>query len=117
MSLITVVPVEAIAAINGEITGRPVEPGRLERAKSCLAAYFYYEWPQTQAASIIYALAKDHFFVDGNKRTAFITYITLARLNRLPFLKEPRFQADAFVWLASECRCVEDCSKRLFYEN
>lgn len=117
MTLITAIPVNAIAEINSKITGRPVAAERLEKLKGSLGSYFYYEKPEAQAASIIYALIKDHFFIDGNKRTAFVTYMALAKINGLPFLKKPKLQADAFVWLAAECGSVEECARRLFHEN
>lgn len=94
-----------------------MEEKRLKAVKGCLGAYFYYAQAKAQAASVIYSLVKDHFFVDGNKRTAFVTYIALAKTNNLPFLKEPALQAQAFVWLAAECGGVEECAEHLFHER
>ena len=41
------------------------------------------------AASYAFGIAKAHAFVDGNKRTAFVTAVTFLRLNGLAFRPDP----------------------------
>lgn len=41
------------------------------------------------AAAYAYGIAKAHAFVDGNKRTAFVTALTFLRLNGLGFRPDP----------------------------
>ena len=41
------------------------------------------------AAAYAFGIAKAHAFVDGNKRTAFVTSITFLRLNGWQFVTEP----------------------------
>ncbi|WP_299814284.1 type II toxin-antitoxin system death-on-curing family toxin [uncultured Jannaschia sp.] len=41
------------------------------------------------AAAYAYGIAKAHAFVDGNKRTAFVTALTFLRLNGLAFRPDP----------------------------
>ena len=41
------------------------------------------------AAAYGFGIAKAHAFVDGNKRTAFVTSITFLRLNGLRFVTDP----------------------------
>src|SRR5690606_5342826 len=41
------------------------------------------------AAAYAFGIAKAHAFVDGNKRTAFVTAVTFLRLNGLTFRPEP----------------------------
>ena len=41
------------------------------------------------AAAYAFEIAKAHAFVDGNKRTAFVTSVTFLRLNRWHFVTEP----------------------------
>ena len=41
------------------------------------------------AAACAFGIAKAHAFVDGNKRTAFVTSITFLRLNGWQFVTEP----------------------------
>lgn len=41
------------------------------------------------AAAYAYGIAKAHAYVDGNKRTAFVTALTFLRLNGLSFRPEP----------------------------
>ncbi|MFC3170265.1 type II toxin-antitoxin system death-on-curing family toxin [Paracoccus fontiphilus] len=42
-----------------------------------------------RAGSSAYGIAKAHGFVDGNKRTAFVTALTFLRLNGLGFRPDP----------------------------
>ena len=57
---------------------RPVNKWQYENADTfeCAAAYAF-------------GIAKAHAFVDGNKRTAFVTSVTFLRLNGWHFLTEP----------------------------
>ena len=41
------------------------------------------------AAAYAFSIAKAHAFVDGNKRTAFVTSVTFLRLNGWHFVTEP----------------------------
>ena len=41
------------------------------------------------AAAYAFGIAKAHAFVDGNKRTAFVTSVTFLRLNGWHFITEP----------------------------
>lgn len=41
------------------------------------------------AAAYAFGIAKAHAFVDGNKRTAFVTAVTFLRLNGLAFRPDP----------------------------
>ncbi|WP_374298271.1 type II toxin-antitoxin system death-on-curing family toxin [Paracoccus sp. (in: a-proteobacteria)] len=52
------------------------------------AAYGTPSLPQL-AAAYAYGIAKAHAFVDGNKRTAFVTALTFLRLNGQGFRPEP----------------------------
>ena len=57
---------------------RPVNKWQYENADTfeCAAAYAF-------------GIAKAHAFVDGNKRTAFVTSVTFLRLNGWRFITEP----------------------------
>ena len=57
---------------------RPVNKWQYENADTfgCAAAYAF-------------GVAKAHAFVDGNKRTAFVTSVTFLRLNGWHFMTEP----------------------------
>jgi len=47
----------------------------------CLSSYLYYNTIEEQIASIVYSLIKGHYFIDGNKRTAFVVFIFLCKKN------------------------------------
>jgi len=57
---------------------RPVNKWQYERADifACAAAYTF-------------GIAKAHAFIDGNKRTAFVTSVTFLRLNGWHFVTDP----------------------------
>ena len=57
---------------------RPVNKWQYENADT-------FEW----AAAFAFGIAKAHAFVDGNKRTAFVTSVTFLRLNGWHFITEP----------------------------
>lgn len=54
-----------------------------------LAAYSEAATLPEIAAAYAFGIAKAHAFVDGNKRTAFVTSITFLRLNGFAFRPEP----------------------------
>lgn len=53
-----------------------------------LAAYTEATIPEI-AAAYAFGISKAHAFVDGNKRTAFVTAVTFLRLNGFGFRPEP----------------------------
>lgn len=55
----------------------------------------------TLAAAYAYGLAKAHAFVDGNKRTAFVTMATFLALNGVAFRPEPMKGVRMMVGLAA----------------
>jgi len=55
----------------------------------------------TIAAAYAFGLAKAHAFVDGNKRTAFVTAVTYLRLNDLIFRPDPVAGAQMMEGLAA----------------
>lgn len=52
---------------------------------SCLAPYSYYDTIEEQIASIVYNIAKNHYFVDGNKRTALAVFYKLCKNNGVKY--------------------------------
>jgi len=73
---------------------RPVHKWRCEQAP----------WADLAAASA-YGLAKNHAFVDGNKRIAFMTTMVLLRRNGVPFAPDP---AEATAMILSLARWIRD---------
>jgi death-on-curing protein len=57
---------------------RPVNKWQYENAETFQCAFAY-----------AFGIAKAHAFVDGNKRTAFVTSVTFLRLNGWHFVTEP----------------------------
>ena len=53
------------------------------------------------AAAYAFGIAKAHAFVDGNKRTAFVTAVTFLRLNGYSFRPEPDIGVQMMETLAS----------------
>ena len=53
------------------------------------------------SASYAFGLARNHPFVDGNKRTAFHVMITFLLVNRIPFEADPLAVADIILRLAA----------------
>jgi death-on-curing protein len=61
------------------------DPGLLESALARPKNLFYYQSEDVDiarlAASYAFGIAKNHAFVDGNKRTAFVVCLTFLQLN------------------------------------
>lgn len=91
------VPFAAVIAIHDrQIARHGGAPGMRDRSlleAGCArplnqAAYGTPTLPEL-AAAYAYGIAKAHAFVDGNKRTAFVTALTFLRLNGLGFRPDP----------------------------
>lgn len=91
------VPLAAVIAIHDrQIARHGGAPGMRDRSlleAGCArplnhAAYGTPTLPEL-AAAYAYGIAKGHAFVDGNKRTAFVTALTFLRLNGLGFRPDP----------------------------
>ena len=67
------------------------DEGLLQKALQRPVNKWQYENTDTYecAAAYAFGIAKAHAFVDGNKRTAFVTSITFLRLNGLRFVTDP----------------------------
>jgi death on curing protein len=91
------VPLRAIIIIHDrQISRHGGAPGTRDLAlleMGCARAMnlFAYGEPSLEdlAAAYAFGIAKAHAFVDGNKRTAFVTAVTFLRLNNLAFRPEP----------------------------
>ena len=91
------VPLRAIAVIHDrQIARHGGAPGTrdaalLEMGSSRAMNLAAYAEPSLEeiAAAYAFGIAKAHAFVDGNKRTAFVTAVTFLRLNGLGFRPDP----------------------------
>jgi len=54
------------------------------------------------AAAYAFGIARNHPFVDGNKRTAFAALMVFLRLNRIPFAPPPPDATAAMMALAAD---------------
>ena len=65
------------------------------------------------AAAYAFGIAKAHAFVDGNKRTAFVTSVTFLRLNGWHFVTDPAQGVASTEDLASGAVSEEQCKNWL----
>lgn len=114
MAEMILVPLEAISGQNEAFTGISCDRQRKEELKSCYSSFYYYERPEERISSIVMSLVKDHFFIDGNKRTALFCYIMLSKLNGLEFIENDDEQALTFIQLAASHASVEEAARILF---
>jgi death-on-curing protein len=68
------------------------------------------------AAAYAFGLAKNHAFVDGNKRAAFMTMATFLRKNEVPFAPDPA-QATAMFMALAAGEVSEDSLARWIRDN
>ena len=68
------------------------------------------------AAAYAFALAKNHAFVDGNKRIAFIAMVAFLRKNGVPF-KPDQAQATAMIFAVASGEVSEENLTRWIRDN
>ena len=76
------------------------------------ASVEYYDSIEDKIASVIRALAKNHYFTDGNKRTALTVFDELCRLNNVMYTS--KFLGPIILKIAKQNLSVEDVRKLLF---
>lgn len=109
------VPVKAVRIIHDRQIARHGgasglrDEGLLQNALQRPVNKWQYENADTFecAAAYAFGIAKAHAFVDGNKRTAFVTSVTFLRLNGWHFVIEP----------AEGVTFMEDLASGLFSEE
>lgn len=114
MAEIILIPLQAIIERNEVFTSNICDIERKKALQACYGSFYYYEKAEEQIASIILSLVKDHFFIDGNKRTALFTYILLSEINKLEYLTDSNEQVRTFIKLAASHDSVEEIAKILF---
>lgn len=79
------------------------DEGQLDSALDRPQNKFAYEEPDlfTLAAAYAYGIATNHPFVDGNKRTAYVTALTFLRLNGYRVEASQTEKYDTFIKLAA----------------
>lgn len=110
------VPVQAILIIHDRQIARhggaagirdlPLLEGAVERPRN----KFAYEQANLEqiAAAYAFGIAKAHAFVDGNKRTAFVTSATFLRLNGFGLRPDPLSGVQAMEDLAAGIQSEEE---------
>ena len=110
-----IISATAIAAINADITGTAPDQKRASACGGSLSSYFYYETKEEMIASIVLAIIKGHYFVDGNKRTSLAVFDALCELNGMSnAISSSSEIISAFTRLAAGKSTVHDAAKLLF---
>lgn len=76
---------ERLIAVNAALGYHPLNTNLVG---SCLSSWHYYADVQQQVSSVVYGVAKNHAFQDGNKRTAVVIYYVLCNKLHLPPLPD-----------------------------
>lgn len=72
-----------IVRMNEIVTGIPVDTARKQKVKSAFSSVDYYDAVQYQISCVVCSIVKNHYFIDGNKRTALFVYIVLCSINNI----------------------------------
>src|SRR5512145_1201668 len=94
------------------------DEGLLRSALERPANKWHYEQPDLAALAAAYAfgLAKNHAFVDGNKRIAFMTMLAFLRKNRVRFAPD-QAQSTAMIMSLAAGEVSEDSLARWIRDN
>ena len=103
-----------LIAINESFTKVKVSSDRLERFNSCFSSYFYYDSKFDQISSIILAIIKNHYFIDANKRTALIAFLSLTYFNSISITLSFKELENIFIEIAANHYTIKQVSKLLF---
>lgn len=76
---------ERLIATNSALGYHPLNTNLVG---SCLSSWHYYTDITQQVSSVVYGIAKNHAFQDGNKRTAVVVYYVLCAKLHLPTLSD-----------------------------
>ncbi|WP_283387647.1 type II toxin-antitoxin system death-on-curing family toxin [Parasutterella excrementihominis] len=106
--------IDAVVLINEALTGNLCSDERRQRLDGCLSSYSYYNTIRDQITSIVVSLLKDHFFQDGNKRTALAIYLDLCQHNGIKFLSDQDRLRDVFIDIAANQRDIVENTRLLF---
>lgn len=109
---INVIDQDTIAGINYKI----VNTKRVgdERYKSCLSSFYYYDTDEEQIASIVLSLIKGHYFIDGNKRTAYAVLTILSEFNGITIRKSDEQIAKIMIDIAENNYSVQAVANLIF---
>lgn len=114
---------EALAAHEKQLKrfGGPAgvrDQGALESALARPVNRFHYGETDLAALAAAYAfgLARNHAFVDGNKRIAFLAMMIFLRLNRVAFAPDPA-RATAIIMSLAAGETSEDALTRWVRDN
>ena len=79
-----------------------------------ISSVSYYKSYNDKIASIVRSLAKNHAITDGNKRTAVLFFITMAKAAKINLNLSSKQLEEMFVKIANSNLSVEEISKLLF---
>ena len=105
------VDLKYVIQVNKELGGTILSRNSLE---SAFSSWEYYGDIESQIASIVRGLVKNHAFTDGNKRTAFLIFLVLCEENAIPITKDSTYFIALFLNLAETKYSVEKVRDLLF---
>ena len=109
---ISVIDQDTIAEINFKLVGS--KRVNDDRYKSCLSSYYYYEKDEEQIASIVLSLIKGHYFINGNKRTAYAVLTILSCFNEITIKKSDEQIANIMIDIAEHDYTVPTVANMIF---
>lgn len=102
--------VEAVVETNKSLGYHPLN---ISMVGSALSSWHYYDDVESQIASVILGICKNHAFQDGNKRTATLTYYMLCNVLGFVSLADDKM-FDTIIMIASSNKDVDAVRKLLF---
>ena len=103
--------IESVCKLNQKALGldESFNPNSLS---GCYSSVDYFENIEEKIASVVRSLIKNHYLPDGNKRTAFATFIALCFLNKISV--PDKDWGPIFESIASRNDSVEEMAQILF---
>lgn len=104
---------DIICQLNKKLTGNITDENRKEKVEGCFSSLHYYESVGEQVISIVRSIIKNHYFVDGNKRTAVLVLYLLSEYNHLHLIPNEKLKME-ICNIASSNLSVTEIARLLF---
>ena len=106
--------VQQLAHANWILTGNKTTQHNINCLKGSFASFHYYQTLEQQIASIVLSIAKNHCFLDGNKRVALLALHLLNGQNNVGCKVPTEHLDDVLVDIASHKYTVNDVVQLLY---
>ncbi len=106
--------IQQIIDFNEDLNNKTLTIIDVNRLKSIVSSYYYYESIEHQLLSIVKSIIKNHAFIDANKRTGLMTLVFYSNKYNLTIKLNDTEMFDFIQKIAASDTSIEDLSSEVF---